>query len=119
MHTPAHNGNYSTTAVHNVTALASCTRFLLLHGVADDNVHFQNSLTLLDLLDLNGVENFDVHVFPDSDHGIYFHNANKAVWDKLGWWLTNAFNGVWEAIENPVPLREGGAALAIGSGGGA
>lgn len=104
MHTPAHNANYSTTAIHNISALASSTRFLLLHGVADDNVHFQNSLTLLDQLDLAGVENYDVHVFPDSDHGIYFHGANRVVWDKLGWWLTNAFNGVWEAIDRPVPV---------------
>jgi dipeptidyl aminopeptidase len=52
-----------------------------MHGVADDNVHFQNSLTLLDKLDLAGVENYDVHVFPDSDHSIYFHNANRMVYD--------------------------------------
>jgi dipeptidyl aminopeptidase B len=56
-------------------------RFLLMHGVADDNVHMQNSLTLLDKLDVAGVENYDVHVFPDSDHGIYFHNANRIVYD--------------------------------------
>jgi hypothetical protein len=41
----------------------------------------QNTLTLLDKLDLAGVENYDVHVFPDSDHSIYFHNANKIVYD--------------------------------------
>lgn len=52
-----------------------------MHGVADDNVHMQNSLTLLDKLDLAGVENYDVHVFPDSDHSIYFHNANRIVYD--------------------------------------
>jgi dipeptidyl aminopeptidase len=53
----------------------------MMHGVADDNVHFQNSLTLLDNLNLGGVENYDVHVFPDSDHSIYFHNANRIVYD--------------------------------------
>jgi dipeptidyl aminopeptidase/acylaminoacyl peptidase len=52
-----------------------------MHGVADDNVHMQNTLTLLDKLDLAGVENYDVHVFPDSDHSIYFHNANRIVYD--------------------------------------
>jgi len=98
MLTPSHNPNFTTSAIHNVSALAQNTRFLLLHGVADDNVHFQNSLTLLDALDLAGVENYDVHVFPDSDHGIYFHGANRVVWDKLSWWLVNAFNGVWEEL---------------------
>ena len=82
MLTPQHNPEgYDTSAVSNVTALGQNVRFLLMHGVADDNVHMQNSLTLLDKLDLAGVENYDVHVFPDSDHSIYFHNANKIVFD--------------------------------------
>jgi len=98
MLTPSHNPNYTTNSIHNMSALSQSTRFLLLHGVSDDNVHFQNSLNLLDALDLAGVENYDVHVFPDSDHGIYFHGANRVVWDKLGWWLVNAFNGVWEEV---------------------
>jgi dipeptidyl aminopeptidase len=82
MLTPQDNGHgYDTSAINNVTALSQNVRFLLMHGVADDNVHFQNSLTLLDKLDQVGVENYDVHVFPDSDHSIYFHNANRIVYD--------------------------------------
>lgn len=82
MHTPQHNpGGYDDTSISNMTALHQNVRFLLMHGVADDNVHMQNSLTLLDKLDMAGVENYDVHVFPDSDHGIYFHNANRIVYD--------------------------------------
>jgi dipeptidyl aminopeptidase len=72
---------YDASSVRNASALGDSVRFLLMHGVADDNVHFQNSLTLLDALDLAGVENYDVHVFPDSDHGIYFHNAGSVVYD--------------------------------------
>lgn len=83
MHTPQNNvDGYENTTISNMTALQGTTRFLLMHGVADDNVHLQNSLTLLDKLDLAGVENYDVHVFPDSDHSIYFHNANKMVYDR-------------------------------------
>ena len=83
MHTPQHNPEgYNNATISNVTALQQNVRFLLMHGVADDNVHMQNSLMLLDRLDLAGVENYDVHVFPDSDHGIYFHNANKMVYDR-------------------------------------
>jgi dipeptidyl aminopeptidase len=82
MHTPQHNpGGYDNTSISNATALGQNVRFLIMHGVADDNVHMQNTLTLLDKLDLAGVENYDVHVFPDSDHGIYFHNANRIVYD--------------------------------------
>jgi hypothetical protein len=72
---------YESSAIKNTSALAGNVRFLIMHGVADDNVHMQNSLTLLDELDVAGVENYDLHMFPDSDHGIYFHNANTIVYD--------------------------------------
>lgn len=82
MRTPQENPEgYDASKVANASALGQNKRFLLMHGVADDNVHFQNSLTLLDDLDLAGVENYDVHVFPDSDHSIYFHNGNRIVYD--------------------------------------
>ncbi|KAF2831010.1 putative dipeptidyl-aminopeptidase B [Ophiobolus disseminans] len=104
MHMPQHNkAGYDNTSISNTANMAKNVRFLIMHGVADDNVHMQNTLTLLDKLDLAGVENYDVHVFPDSDHSIYFHNANKIVYDKLTWWITNAFNGEWLRIENAVP----------------
>ncbi|KAL9056162.1 MAG: hypothetical protein Q9162_003123 [Coniocarpon cinnabarinum] len=108
MHTPQHNpSGYTNASVSNVTAISQNVRFLMMHGTGDDNVHIQNSLTLLDELDLGGVENYDVHVFPDSDHSIYFHNANRIVYDKLRWWLINAFNGEWERIKEVRPISKG------------
>jgi dipeptidyl aminopeptidase len=82
MHTPQHNpGGYENSTITDMKALGRNVRFLVMHGVADDNVHTQSTYTLLDRLDVAGVENFDVQVFPDSDHGIYFHNAYKVVHD--------------------------------------
>lgn len=108
MHTPQRNPDgYTNTSITDIGALASNTRFLLMHGVADDNVHMQNSLKLLDQLDLARVENYDLHVFPDSDHSIYFHGANRIVYDKLSNWLVNAFNGVWEGLDAAVPVERG------------
>jgi dipeptidyl aminopeptidase B len=90
MHTPQHNyKGYENATINNMTALHQNVRFLLMHGVADDNVHVQNSMTLLDKLDLAGVENYDVHFFPDSDHGIHFHNANRIVYDSKSLALEN------------------------------
>lgn len=123
MRTPQTNPDgYKSSAINNVTALAQNVRFLIMHGVADDNVHMQNSLTLLDKLDLATVENYDVHVFPDSDHSIYFHNANRVVYDskpcprrkpgcegrtdtstELENWIVNAFNGEWLKTAGAVP----------------
>ena len=73
MHTPQHNyGGYENSTISDVLSISENVRFLVMHGSADDNVHIQNSLTLIDKLDLAGVENYDVHVYPDSDHSIYF-----------------------------------------------
>jgi dipeptidyl aminopeptidase B len=83
MHTPQRNPEgYEASAIRNMSALGQNVRFLVMHGVADDNVHMQSTLTLIDGLDVAGVENYDVHVFPDSDHGIRFHNANRMVYDR-------------------------------------
>ncbi|KAI3330854.1 dipeptidyl peptidase IV N-terminal region-domain-containing protein [Ustulina deusta] len=104
MLTPQQNEDgYDATAINNASALAGNVRFLIMHGVADDNVHMQNTLTLLDKLDLGSVENYDLHMFPDSNHGIYFHNANRIVYDKLNNWLINAFNGEWLKVANAKP----------------
>ncbi|KAI1498827.1 dipeptidyl peptidase IV N-terminal region-domain-containing protein [Biscogniauxia marginata] len=105
MLTPQQNKDgYDGTAINNVTALSQNVRFLIMHGVADDNVHMQSTLTLLDKLDLAGIENYDLHMFPDSNHGISFHNANRIVYDKLSNWLINAFNGEWLKITNAQPI---------------
>ncbi|KAG7840016.1 hypothetical protein KL942_002815 [Ogataea angusta] len=87
MHTPQQNAGYYNSSVHEAANFAGVERFLLMHGTGDDNVHFQNSLKFLDMLDLQGLENYDVHVFPDSDHSIRYHNANTIVYDKLLAWL--------------------------------
>ncbi|KAF8426281.1 putative dipeptidyl-aminopeptidase B [Tirmania nivea] len=111
MHTPQSNSKgYIHSAINNVSALQQNIRFLVMHGVADDNVHMQNTLTLLDKLDVGNVENYDVHVFPDSDHSIYFHNANKIVYDKLATWITAAFNGEFIKWTNMRPKEQEGMA---------
>ena len=83
MHTPQHNlEGYENATISNMTGLQNNVRFLMMHGTGDDNVHMQSSLTLLDKLDLAGVTNYDFHAFPDSDHSIYFHNANRMVYGR-------------------------------------
>lgn len=82
MHTPQHNKEgYDNATITDMDGLSGNVRFLVMHGVSDDNVHFQNTLQLLDRLDQSNVRNYDVHVFPDSDHSIYFHNANTVVYE--------------------------------------
>lgn len=97
LRTPQENPEgYETASIYNVTNFANVTRFLMMHGSGDDNVHFQNSLRLLDEFNLAGVENFDFMVFPDSDHSISYHNGNIVVFDRILGWLRRAFKGDFE-----------------------
>ncbi|KAJ5455226.1 Peptidase S9Bdipeptidylpeptidase IV N-terminal [Penicillium sp. IBT 31633x] len=104
MHTPEHNpSGYLNASISDVKALSKSVRFLIMHGVADDNVHLQNTLVLIDKLDLENIDNYDMQVFPDSDHSIQFHNAHTLVYERLSSWLINAFNGEWHRIASPKP----------------
>lgn len=94
IYTPQENlDGYKKSSVNNVTSIGQARRFLLIHGTGDDNVHFQHSLVFLDQLNQANIENYDIHIFPDSDHAIRYHNANVIVYDKLLDWTKNAFTG--------------------------
>lgn len=104
MFTPQNNPQgYDRSAVTNATALSQNVRFMIMHGVADDNVHMQNTLAVIDKLDLAGIVNYDVHFFPDSNHNIGFHGANNVVYEKIEKWLISAFNGLFYKYDDPVP----------------
>ncbi|OBA20256.1 hypothetical protein METBIDRAFT_78699 [Metschnikowia bicuspidata var. bicuspidata NRRL YB-4993] len=102
LRTPQENAvGYETASIADVPQFSSVKRFLIMHGLGDDNVHFQNSLRLLDDYNLAGVENYDFMVFPDSDHSIRYHNGNTVVFDRIFDWLRRAFNNEFEAVVYP------------------
>ncbi|KND91862.1 putative dipeptidyl peptidase 4 [Tolypocladium ophioglossoides CBS 100239] len=59
--------------------------FSLMHGTGDDNVHYQNTAAMVDLLVSNGVspDSFKMMAFTDSDHGISFHGASTYIYKFL------------------------------------
>lgn len=85
--------------VNNYDAFKETKRFLLMHGTADDNVHIQNTFALVDQLNVHNVRNYDLHIFPDSDHSIRYHNGQRIVYQKIFYWLKDAFLGKLDSLE--------------------
>ncbi len=48
--------------------------YLLVHGTADDNVHYQNAIEMADALIEAGVD-FEMMIYPDHNHGIFTSSA--------------------------------------------
>ena len=57
-------------------------KFLLIHGTADDNVHFQNSAEMIKALIQNGKQ-VDTAIYPDKDHSIYGGNTRYHLYQKM------------------------------------
>ncbi|MBV7529225.1 S9 family peptidase [Chitinophaga sp. sic0106] len=45
-------------------------RLLLMHGVKDDNVHINNTLSLVDKLERDNNQHFELMVYPGNRHGV-------------------------------------------------
>ncbi|KAF1992729.1 hypothetical protein P154DRAFT_163831 [Amniculicola lignicola CBS 123094] len=87
MKTPALNPEgYNRSRVHDTTGFKKIAGgFVIQHGTGDDNVHFQNSAALVDLLmgDRVTPEKMDVTFFTDSDHSIVYNNDGKFLYRQL------------------------------------
>ena len=57
----------------------------LTHGTGDDNVHFQNTLQLIDALQKAGIQ-FELMIYPDGMHGYRgYQHEHDAANDHLFW----------------------------------
>lgn len=78
MDTPQENPQgYKNTAVMNYTDRYKGL-LRIVHGTSDDNVHMQNSLTLIDKLENEG-KHFEMAVYPGERHGIGANNMKKGI----------------------------------------
>ncbi len=57
-------------------------KYLIVHGTADDNVHFQNATEMIKAMIKSGT-NFDSEVYPNRSHGIGDLDAQKHLFRKL------------------------------------
>ncbi|WP_405208392.1 S9 family peptidase [Aquimarina sp. LLG6339-5] len=57
-------------------------KFLLVHGSADDNVHVQNTMRLIEAL-VQKNKDFDWAIYPDKNHAIYGGNTRLHLYNKM------------------------------------
>ncbi|KAI9152395.1 Dipeptidyl peptidase 4 [Blastocladiella emersonii ATCC 22665] len=81
------------------------TRFLLVHGTGDDNVHVQQSMALVRKLQTSQAHAYRLQVFPDSDHSMNFGNAYRELYALIDRFLSHVFFG---DDEYEVALRKRG-----------
>ncbi|MBA4277542.1 S9 family peptidase [Flavobacterium sp.] len=57
-------------------------KFLLIHGSADDNVHVQNSMQMMEAL-IQANKQFDSQIYPDKNHGIFGGKTRIQLYNKM------------------------------------
>lgn len=63
-------------------------KFLLIHGTADDNVHFQNSMEFAEAL-IQNKKQFEFMAYPDKNHGIAGGQTRAQLYQKMTDFLLN------------------------------
>ena len=57
-------------------------KYLIIHGTADDNVHFQNSVMMVEEMIKKNID-FESGYYPNKNHGIYGGNTTYHLYNKM------------------------------------
>ena len=82
LHTPKENnaGFEENSPINFVDKIKG--KFLIIHGTADDNVHFQNSVEMVDAMIKNSIR-FDSEYYPNKNHGIGGAKTRLHLYEKM------------------------------------
>ncbi|KAL7751692.1 Dipeptidyl peptidase 4 [Sorochytrium milnesiophthora] len=107
MLTPTDNPEgYKKSAVSQMDGFKK-TKFLLVHGTGDDNVHFQQSVALVRKFQMAGVHNYRLQFFPDSDHSMNFDNAYSELYQLIVRFMQYAFDGKDDLSDSSLLRKRG------------
>jgi dipeptidyl-peptidase-4 len=86
MRTPQENpsGYDDNSPINHVDKLKG--NYFLIHGSADDNVHFQNSMDMITALQ-KANKNFKLMIYPNKNHGIYGGNTRYYLFNSISEFL--------------------------------
>lgn len=66
--------------------------YLLVHGLGDDNVHFQHTAEMTNAL-ISANKQFDTYLYPNRNHGIFGDNARLHLYTKMTNFLNDNLRG--------------------------
>jgi dipeptidyl-peptidase-4 len=76
MRTPKENPNgYEENSPVNFAKLLK-GKYLLIHGSGDDNVHYQNTMEMINAM-VAADKDFEHFIYPNKNHGIYGGNTRN------------------------------------------
>ncbi|MFK7787616.1 MAG: S9 family peptidase [Crocinitomicaceae bacterium] len=82
MRTPAENENGydQNSPINFVDQLKG--NYLLIHGSGDDNVHYQNTMEMINAM-VKADKQFDLFIYPNKNHGIYGGNTRNHLYNMM------------------------------------
>ena len=82
MRTPAENasGYDENSPINFVDKLKG--KYLLIHGSGDDNVHYQNTMEMINAM-VAADKQFDLFIYPNKNHGIYGGNTRNHLYNMM------------------------------------
>jgi dipeptidyl-peptidase 4 len=82
MRTPAENANgYDENSPINFVGQMK-GKYLLIHGSGDDNVHYQNTMEMINAM-VAANKQFDLFIYPNKNHGIYGGNTRNHLFNMM------------------------------------
>lgn len=80
------NGYDDNSPINHVDKITG--KYLIIHGSADDNVHYENTILMIDALIKNNIA-FDSEVYPNKNHGIYGGNTRYHLYNRMTNFILN------------------------------